>query len=103
MVFEEYTPESVFQSLAPKYDEYFAKLAVGQNENWKCDQRASDLFCIQQWLREELIAIKCPDADRLDVQFFFNRKARAEEDLYQLAAQSINSYLLGTIERFHRK
>lgn len=98
-----YTAESVRQSIAPKWDAYFAKLAIGQPPNWKCDQRGKELFCIAQWLMDELIESKCPDEDRRDVQDFFNRKARAETDLYELAARAMNSMLEGKIERFRRR
>ena len=82
---------------------YFAKLAIGQSPTWNCNQQAKDLFCIAQWLMDELIALKCPDEDRRDVQDFFNRKARAETDLYEVAARAMNSFLTGKIERFRRR
>jgi hypothetical protein len=56
-------------------------LAIGQPPNWKCDKRTAELFCLSQWLMDMLILAKCPDEDRRDVQAFFNRKTRAEEDL----------------------
>ncbi len=98
-----YTAESVRESLAPKWDTYFAKLAVGQPPNWKCDQRAAELFCIAQWLMDELITSNCPDEDRRDVQDFFNRKSRAENDLYEVAARAMNSFVEGNIERYRRR
>lgn len=97
-----YTAASVRASLEPKYDTYFAKLAVGQPPNWKCDQRTKDIFCLSQWIMDELIALKCPDTDRLDTQNFFNRKARAEEDVFELTAKAINNFLDGNIERYRR-
>jgi hypothetical protein len=69
-----YTADSVKSSLAPKYEGYYAKLALGH-----------------------------PDEDRLFCQNYFNRKARAEYDLYALAAKAVNSFLTGTIERFRRR
>lgn len=98
-----YTAESVRQSIAPKWDAYFAKLAFNQPPTWKCDQRAAELFCIAQWLMDELMESKCPDEDRRDVQDFFNRKARAENDLYELAARAMNSFVEGNIERYRRR
>lgn len=100
---EMYTAEKVRESLAPKWDTYFAKLAVGQAPNWKCDTRTAENFCLTQWLMDELISINAPDEDRRDVQDFFNRKARAEDDLYELAARGMNSFLEGKIERFRRR
>jgi hypothetical protein len=98
----QYTSESVRTSLQPKHQEYFARLAVGQSPRWKCDQRTSDLFCLQQWLMDELVFLKCPDLDRVDTQNYFNRKARSEEDLFELAAKAVNNYLQGGIERYRR-
>lgn len=98
-----YTRESVCASILPKWEGYMAKLYVGQSPNWKPNQRTEDLFGLQQWLMEELMALKCPDEDRLFCQNYFNRKARAEDDLYALAAKAVNSFLTGTIERFRRR
>lgn len=95
-----YTKESVQQAVAPKWDEYYAKLAVGQPPNWKCDQRTKENFCLSQWLMEELIAKGCPQEDRIFVQNYFNRKARAEGDLYELAARAMNTFVEGNIERY---
>lgn len=95
-----YTAESVRESIAPKWDAYFAKLAVGQPPNWKCDQRTKENFCLSQWLMDELIEKGCPQEDRIFVQNFFNRKARAETDLYELAARAMNSFVEGNIERY---
>lgn len=95
-----YTAESVRESLNPKWDEYYAKLALGQAPNWKCDQRTKENFCLSQWLMDELIAKGCPQEDRIFVQNFFNRKARAESDLYELAARAMNTFVEGNIERY---
>ncbi len=95
-----YTDESVRASLAPKWDTYYAKLTLGQPPTWNCDQRTKDSFCLQQWLMEELMALQCPDEDRRFVLNFYNRKARAENDLYALAATAMNSVLTNTIERY---
>src|SRR5512135_453577 len=98
-----YTAESIRESLAPKWDVYFAKLAIGQPTNWKCDTRTAENFCLSQWLMDELMEAKCPDEDRRDVQDFFNRKARAENDLYEVAARAMNSFVEGKIERYRRR
>ena len=98
-----YTAETIRTSLdGEKYKTYFAKLTVGQSPRWKCDKKTADNFCLSQWLMEELIKIGSSDFDRIDVQNYFNRKARAEDDLYELAAKAMNSYLDGNIERFRR-
>lgn len=97
-----YTSESIRAAIAPKYAEYFAKLAMGQPPRWVCDQKTKDNFCLSQWLMDELISLGSSDLDRVDVQNFFNRKARAENDLYELAAKAMNSFLDNNIERYRR-
>lgn len=98
-----YTGDAVRASLLPKWNTYYDKLAVGQAPTWKCDQRTVELFCLSQWLIDELTKIGCPDEDRRDVQNFFNRKARAEDDLYWTAARAMNTFLEGKIERVRRR
>ena len=88
-----YTADSIRQALAPKYDTYYAKLAIGQAPNWKCDQQVKDNFVLSNWLMDELLALQAEQTDRIDSQHFFNRKARAEEDLYEVAARAMNNYL----------
>lgn len=95
-----YTAESVRTSIAPSYDEYFAKLAVGQSPRWKCDQRTKDNFCLSQWMIDECNRIGCSAEDAHDLLRTFNRRARAEEDQYQVAANAMNSYLDNDIQRY---
>jgi len=97
-----YTVESIRQSLDPKYDTYYAKLAVGRPANWKCDQATKDNFCLSQWLIDELLSLNAEETDRHDTQNYFNRKTRAEEDQYQVAARAMNNYLDKKIERYRR-
>jgi hypothetical protein len=98
-----YTSESVKVSLAAKEDAYFAKLAIGQPPTWKCDQRTKDIFCLYQWLIDELTAVKCTDEDRRHMQWYFNRKSRAEDDLFSLAAKVMNDTLDGKIDQYKGK
>ena len=95
-----YTSESVRASLAPKWDEYYAKLAVGQPDNWKCDQRTKDNFCITQWMMEECAKIGCNSEDTRVLLRGFNRWARADSDLYEAAAHFMNSWLNNDIQRY---
>jgi hypothetical protein len=82
------------------YKIWAAELKVGKSDNWSCDQRTKDLYVLSQYVMAELKGLDCPDEDRRFVQNFFNRKARAEDDLYALAAVAINSFLNNTIERY---
>lgn len=95
---DDYTAQSIRDYLEPNRNKYFASLAVGRPEGWSTDQRTKDLWCISQWMMEELIKLKCDDVNRRQVQWFFNREARATEDLFALAAVAMNSFLHGTID-----
>lgn len=106
-----YTADSIRAKLAPHYDIYYQKLSVGQPANWKCDQQVKDNFVLSNWMIDELRGLSAvaewhgletDDVDRIDTQHFFNRKARAEEDLYEVAARAMNNYLDKKIERYRR-
>ncbi len=97
---DRYTAESVRVSIAPLYEEYFAKLAVGQASNWKCDQRTKDNFCLTQWMIDECNKLGCNQEDRSALLRGFNRWARADSDLYDVAAHFMNSYLDNDIQRY---
>lgn len=97
---ERYTGDSIRASISDKYEEYFAKLAIGQPPNWKCDQRTKDNFCISQWMIDECNRIGCPPEDARDLLRGFNRWARADNDLYEAAAHFMNSYLDADIQRY---
>jgi hypothetical protein len=94
-----YTADSVREAVQPKWDGYFYKLALGQALSWKCDQRTAELFCLNQWIMEELITLECPHEARIAQQQFFNRKCRALNDLYELAAVTVNMFLTGNIDQ----
>jgi hypothetical protein len=88
-----YTADSVRTSLAPKWDGYYAKLAVGQPPNWKCDQRTKENFCLTQWMIDECNSLGCSFDESHNLLRGFNRHARADTDLYQTAADVMNTYL----------
>jgi hypothetical protein len=95
-----FTAASVRLAMVPFLDRYMAKLLVGQSPNWTCDQRTKDIFCLTQWLDEELSMRLCPSEDRIQQLWFFNRRCRAETDLYDAAAVTINNYLDGNIDKY---
>jgi hypothetical protein len=97
---DQYTAESVRASIAPKWDVYYAKLAIGQPTNWKCDDRTKENFCLTQWITDECSKIGCNEVDMRDLLRRFNRHARADNDLYQTAADVMNSYLNQDIIRY---
>jgi hypothetical protein len=100
-----YTADMVKTSLALQWDHYYAQLAIGQSPTWKCDERTATLYCLSQWVMNVLIELNCPQEDRLKLQNFWNRKSRAEDELYAVAALTINNFLQGKIEPlpFHKK
>jgi hypothetical protein len=97
-----YTADNIRAKLAPYYHLYYEKLAVGRAPNWNCDQATKDNFVLSNWMIDELRGLNAEETDRHDTQHFFNRKARAEEDLYEVAAKAMNNYLDGNIERYRR-
>lgn len=100
MTFIPYTSKSVASAIAPDYERYFAKLSVGQSPNWKCDQRTKDIFCLTQWLDETLSLLLCSSEDRIQQLWFFNRRCRAETDLYDAAAVTMNNFLSGNVDKY---
>lgn len=95
-----YTAESVRQSLTPKWEVYYAKLAVGQPPNWKCDQRTKENFCLTQWMIDECNKLGCSPDEAHNLLRGFNRHARADNDLYQTAADVMNTYLNGDMVNY---
>jgi len=72
---------------------------VGRPSNWTSDERTRDLICIGLWLREELISLKVNEADRKTQEWYYNRWSRSEEDLWSLAARTLNTVLDGEVEQ----
>ena len=82
------------------YRRWFKKLAVGQSETWILDARTMELFGLSQLVMEQLILLACPDEDRQRQQWFFNRKSRALDELFSLAALTINNFLDGNVDKY---
>lgn len=82
------------------YRRWYKMLAVGQSERWQCDARTIELFGLSHLVMEQLTLLACPDEDRRRQQWFFNRKARALENLFALAALTINNFLSGNIDQY---
>lgn len=105
-----YTSDTIRKCLEFKKQKYLDKLYAERSPTWNCDQRTKDLFCLSQWLMEEIdyyfninsIFAAPSNEDRSDTLDFFNRKSRAEEDLFELAALAMNNLLQNKIERFRR-
>jgi len=94
-----YLPEGVRDQVEADRERLFAHWAVGRPEGWSCDTRTKDLVCLEKWLTEELAKICHNDRDRRTQQRYFNRGARAEQDLFELASRTVNLVLAGFVEQ----
>lgn len=99
----EYTRYNILRSITPRLPSYYSKLAVGQSPTWIPDVRTLELFSISQWLIDELISLGCSEDDRHKQMWFWNRKSRSEEDLYTLAALTLNNLIEGKVDNYHGK
>lgn len=96
---ERYTPERVREAVEKERDRLFAPYTVGRGPNWACDLRTKDLVAIGNWLAEELVRLGCNDDDRRTQQWFYNRWSRSDDDLWDLAARTLNTVLDGKVEQ----
>ncbi len=94
-----YTPESVKAAVEADQEALFAPWAVGRPSQWVCDPRTRQLVTIGQYLVAELTKICANDEDRRTQQDYYNRWSRSREDLWGLAAETLNSVLEGTVEQ----
>jgi hypothetical protein len=94
-----YTAESVRAVIDPDRERLFAPYAVGRPTNWACDPRTRDLICIGYWLTEELTRLGVSDHDRRTQQHFYNRWSRSDEDLFDLAARTMNMVLDAEVQQ----
>lgn len=95
-----FTAESVKTALIQKWDAYYTKLSTGQSPTWKCDHRTVELWCLSQYLNEKLMMLSATDEDRRAQLLYWNQKSRAENDLYALAALTLNNFCENKINRF---
>jgi 8-oxo-dGTP diphosphatase len=72
-------------------EKWEAELRVGQPPTWSADRRTRDLWCLGKWLAGMI----APEEDRRAYLWYFNRKARAEEDLFALAGWILGRYTTG--------
>lgn len=93
MTSERYNAQAVRAALESKRPLYEAKWAQGQPEGWIPSPRSMDIWCLSQWLLEMLAGLST--GERIHRLSYFNRKARAEEDLYEIAARVLNNELTG--------
>lgn len=101
-----YTAASIQAHVDSNREALFAPYIIGRGENWSCDLRTKDLVCVGNWLAAELTAIGLSDVDRRTQEHRYNRESRADEDLFELAAQIMNDSLDGKVEQgrvYHRR
>ena len=88
-----YDAARVKTELDPHRERFEALLRVGQMPTWSCDQRTKDLWCLGKWLSEQFAVL--PDEQRIQYQWYFNRKVRAEDQPFEVAAMVMNKHLMG--------
>lgn len=94
----EYAASWVRELVSEAQAELFARYAVGRPTNWSCDSRTRELVCAGNWLDDELKAQGVNDDDRRATLWSFNRRSRAEFDLFQLVADIMNEVMAGTVD-----
>jgi hypothetical protein len=94
-----YIADSIRKGIDSQRERLFASYAVGRPENWNPCPRTKDLVCLEAWLPEELQRLAVSDTDRRTQQEFFNRWARSDDDLFELAARTLNAVLDGEIQQ----
>ncbi len=96
---DSYIPERIQLAVESDRDRLFASWSVGRPEGWSCDPRTKDLICIGNWLTEELTRLCANEDDRRTQQAYYNRWSRSREDLWVLAAETLNMVLDGLVEQ----
>jgi len=99
MRIDRYTAEEIKREVKKDFDRLFAPWAVGRPETWIPDPRTKDLISIGAWLTEELQRLGASDDDRRTQQHYYNRWSRSEDDLFELAARTLNIVLSGAVEQ----
>jgi hypothetical protein len=88
-----YDAARVKTELEPDRMRFEESLREGQMPTWSCDQRTKDLWCLGKWLSEQFAVL--PDEQRIQYQWYFNRKVRAEDQPFEVAAMVMNLHLMG--------
>jgi hypothetical protein len=83
-----WSADSVREAIEPLRPHYIEQLSQGQPEGWIPDRRTLDLWCIGQWMMMQLKEL--PQDERIRRLWYFNRKCRAEHDLFAVAARAMN-------------
>ena len=94
-----YSPEMVREALEPHRERLFASYSANRPPGWSTDLRTKDMVCLGHWLTEELQRLEVSEVDRRTQQAFFNRWCRSDEDLFDLAARTLNAVLDGEVEQ----
>ena len=95
-----WTKEAVAYVSGLEAERLFAPWTVGRQPGWTCDPRTKNLVVLGLWLREELTAMGLSEADRKAQEWYFDCKSLAEDDLFALAALTLNNALEGKIDGY---
>lgn len=80
-------------------DRLFAPWALGRPENWKPDPTTKLVIALGYWLDAELRSLDIDDEGRKIQLLHFNRWSRSVDDLFGLAAETMNDAVAGRIDR----
>ncbi len=95
-----YTEGEVRQRVQADSARLFSSYTVGRPKGWATDDRTKELVCLSIWLREELLARGVDGEARIRQEWLFNRKSRAEENLFELAARIMNDTIDGKLDAY---
>ncbi len=101
-----YTSQKIKEAVHCHEDRLFANYAAGRSPTWSCDQRTKDVWCIGLWIDEELTRLNVDDTVRRMQTAEFNRYSRSDQDLWVLAAETLNAAVEGRVDvnrRPHRR
>lgn len=77
-------PQLIRDELQPHRDRFMASLKDGRPENWTCDTRTGDVWCLSQWLSERFKALG--DDRRRELLWMFSRIVRSVENVFEAAS-----------------
>jgi hypothetical protein len=93
------TANEIRAEIAPDLPRYRTEMRPPASpDTWSPNVRSLELYAIFTWLRTRLVNV--PDEIRIRGQNFYSRKSRAREDLYELAAETLNACEAGTVEDY---
>jgi hypothetical protein len=94
-----WTPELVKLAVEKDRERLFHPYTVGRPLGWSTDLRTRDLIAIGNFISEEVVRLGANEDDRRTQQQFYNRWSRSEDNLWDLAARTLNAVIAGEVEQ----